>query len=691
MAQFTRCGCQTECPCVLIGGEGIEVTGTGNPDDPYVISTDGTIDCDLVSNCICAKIVGNTGIRCNASGNIELFLSGDAGNVMSFGQDGGLKAICEECTNLPENCARSVSDLDAKVAAKQFLWGTYQGGRLLVPWGTERSIDHAVAIQSDMDFQWASSIRGCGAAIFPYPTFCSSQWSAHHTYATASQSYCDSIRYYKLNPAQWMNFTIDVEGYYNSGWDNRAAGGGLLLSQMFGKTDQKLVHSLMLSATDTYGSVISTIRYWCMQRRVILHHWNPQRLSQAVGAGIPAGIACFPGTASATNPWSGNYTPTLAAEAAAAGADWAAVSMRLTDEQIASFPAAGLKTVGFDSFRRVDTQRAVALGMVGLYSDDMVYQRYEEVLNPLPGFIPHPNRTCFYPVDRSTWGSGSAGYGQLFPPEYPTSFREKRGYFRTAGSPTNLINGVYLPCWHLYSNWGDYDATAEDSDAIPAMLIGDISTWDGLSNPTGYRITWYAGWVNEQESNYGQEGQGTIPNAPATPGGNADKYGIFFGAPTDKNISGPLARRDQGAAKAAEGYFCFIRPTNRELVIGIRTPDDGSAASGYKELATSGAQGGLIPANELWSFRVEVTPGTAGGPGTITFWTDGGPNMAQYEVTTTSDDAGRYRGGYVFIAKEELESTEFEARFAEVNVDRLAAAGQVMARMSPDETMPEEF
>jgi len=675
---------------VLIGGRGIEVTGTGNPDDPYVISTDGTIDCTLVSGCICSKIVGNTGIRCNAAGNIELFLSGDAGNVMSFGQDGGLKAICEECTNLPENCARSVSDLDAKVAAKQFLWGTYQGGRLLVPWGTQRSIDTAVAIQSDIDVQWCSSIRGCGGAIAPYPTFCSAEWTAHYGYATASQTYCDAIRYYKLNPAQWQNFTINVENFYDSGFDNRDADGGVLLSQFFGKTNQKMVHALFLTATETYGSIVSTIRYWCMQRRVILHHWSPDRLSEAVGAGIPAGIFVNPGTPSPQAPWSGNWTPTLAAEAAAAGATWAAVSMRLTDEQIATFPAAGLKTLGFDSFRRVDAHRAVQLGLIGLYSDDMVYQRYEEALNPLAGFILHPDRNCFFPVDRTTWGSGSAGQGQLFPPENPTSFREKRGYFRTAGSPTNLINGVYMPCWHLYSNWGDYDASQEEHDAIPAMLIGDISTHEIMSNPTGYRITYHAGWVNDEESDYGKAGQGTIPNPPATPGGIVDKYGIFFGAPTDKNISGPNALRDKGAVKAAEGYMCYIRPTNRELVIGMRTADDGDPTTGFKTLATSGAKGSLIPANELWSFRIDVTPGTGGEQGTITFWTDGGPNSAEYQVTVTSDDAGRFRGPYLFVFKEELDSTEFECRFAEVNVDRITTAGSVMAPFSENETQPEE-
>ena len=685
MVQYSRCGCQTECPCVLVDGKGIEVTGTGNVDDPYVISTDGTIDCDLTMECVCSKIDGNTGIRCNANHGIELFISGDRGNGMKFGQDGGLYASCPNCLDNPNNCVRSVDDLDAKINARQFLWGTYQGGRLDVPWGTMRSIDNALAVQSDIDVQWVSSLKGAGAAIFPYPTFCSSQWSAHYEYASANSGYCNSIRYYKLHPAQWMNFTKDIQHYYDSGFDNREADGGRLLSQVYGVTHGKLINALFLSATETYGSVISTIRYWCAQRRTILFHWNPQRLSQAVGSGIPAGIMCFPGTASPEAPWSGNWTPTLAQEAKAAGADWAAVSMRLTDEQLRTFAAAGLKTLGFDTFRRVDAHRAVDLRFVGLLSDDMIYQRYEEALNPLPGFIQHPGRNSFVPYDRTTWGVGSAGSGQLFPPENPTGFRDKRGYFRTSGSPTNQFNGVYLPCWHLPANWGDYNSAAEDTDSIPAMLLGEISNHEYLSNPTGYRINWIAGWVNADESNYA-DNPTIVGNPPGTPNNPVDKFGLFFGAPDDRNISGENAYRTKGPGKAAQGYFCFIRCTTRELVIGMRTADDGDATTGYKNLANQTQSGGLIPANQLWQFRVDVRPGTDGGEGTITFWTDGGPSATQYQVSTTSRDAGRYRGGYVFITKEELDQTRFEARFAEVNIDLLDAQGQAMGQ--PKSLMP---
>jgi len=636
--------------------------------------------------CVCAKIAGNTGIRCNPQQGIELFLSGDNGNGMRFGQDGGLYASCPNCLDNPNNCVRSVDDLDAKITAKQFLWGTYQGGRLVVPWGTMRSVENALAIQSDIDVQWVSSLKGGAAAIFAYPRFCSAQWTAHYTYATANPGYCDSIQYYRLNPAQWMNFTKDVHHYYDSGFDNREADGGRLLSQIYGLTHGKLINALFLIATETYNSVIASIRYWCAQRRTILFHWTPQRLSQAVGAGIPAGITCFPGAQNPQSPWSGNWTPTLAQEAKAAGADWAAVSMQLTDEQLRTFPAAGLKTLGFDTFRRVDAHRAVGLGFVGLLSDDMIYQRYEETLNPLPGFIQHPDRNLFAPYDRTTWGAGSAGSGQLFPPENPTGFRDRRGYLRSAGPPTNEINGVHLPCWHLPANFGDYNAASEVTDSIPAMLVGDISNHEYLSTPTGYRISWYAGWVNADESDYA-ENPTVVGNPPGTPNNPICKFGLFFGAPDDRNISGENAYRDKGPNKAAQGYVCFIRATTRELVIGMRSPDDGDATTGFKQLANQAQSGGAIPANQLWAFRVDVTPGTAGGDGTITFWTDGGPNAGEYQVSVTSRDAGRFRGGYIFLAKEELDQTRFEARFAEVNIDRLNAQGRPMGR--PMSLMPE--
>ncbi|MEW1679166.1 hypothetical protein AB0O47_38850 [Streptomyces noursei] len=689
MAQYGPCGCQTECPCVLVGGKGIEVTGTGNVDDPYVISTDGTIDCGLTMGCVCAKIVGNTGIRCNPSQGIELFLSGDGGNGMKFGQDGGLYASCPNCMDNPNNCVRSVDDLDAKIAAKQFLWGTYQGGRLLVPWGTMRAVDHAVAIMSDLDVNWVSTLRGCGAAIHPYPRFCNGSqgqgWSAHYNYATANAGFCQSIDYYRLNPAQWMNFTKYVKDYYDAGWDDRPADGGRLLSQIFGRVDRKLIHAWFVTAVNQYPEIINTIQYWCAQRQSIIFHWAPDRIPEAVGAGIPAGIVCFtaPPRGANDDPWIGTWTPELAAQAKAAGADWAAVSMRLTDAQIQTFPAAGLKTFGFDTFRRVDVMRAVNLGLIGLLSDDMVYQRYEEALNPIPGFIQNPNRNCFTPIERTNWGVGSAGHGQVFPPEYPDSFRSRRGYFRNATAPTNPVFGTQLPCWHLPSNFGDYDASSEVTDNIPAMGVGDISNHPYLSNPTGYRISWYAGWVTDSQSLWSTY-PSVVGNPPRTPTVITSKFGLFFAAPDDRNITGANAYRNKGPQKAAQGYFVFIRPTNRQLVIAMRSADSGDATSGYSTLGTPSAPGALMPGNELWQFHVDVTPGSAGASsGTITFWTDGGPNSGNYQITVTSADAAKFRGGYVFIAKEELDGGMFEARFAEVNIDLLTAAGQPMGEPQP--------
>lgn len=39
---MARCGCGSTCACVVIGGDGVDVTGNGQPGNPYVVTASGT-------------------------------------------------------------------------------------------------------------------------------------------------------------------------------------------------------------------------------------------------------------------------------------------------------------------------------------------------------------------------------------------------------------------------------------------------------------------------------------------------------------------------------------------------------------------------------------------------------------------------------------------------------------------------
>ncbi|MEU1852952.1 hypothetical protein ABZ499_27715 [Streptomyces sp. NPDC019990] len=83
---MARCGCGGGlCNCTVQAGDNVTVSGSGSDANPYVISSE--IPCATVRACLSA----GDGIDYDAaSGVISALLSGQAGNNVSIGPDGGL-------------------------------------------------------------------------------------------------------------------------------------------------------------------------------------------------------------------------------------------------------------------------------------------------------------------------------------------------------------------------------------------------------------------------------------------------------------------------------------------------------------------------------------------------------------------------------------------------------------------------
>ena len=86
---MARCGCGGgSCACFVEAGTGTTVTGTGSSTNPFVVSADDP-SCSVVRPCISA---GNGASYSSASGVVSARPSTDAGNLITFGGDGGLFA-----------------------------------------------------------------------------------------------------------------------------------------------------------------------------------------------------------------------------------------------------------------------------------------------------------------------------------------------------------------------------------------------------------------------------------------------------------------------------------------------------------------------------------------------------------------------------------------------------------------------
>ncbi|MFF5668783.1 hypothetical protein ACFY8S_01380 [Streptomyces hygroscopicus] len=83
---MARCGCGGgQCNCSIVAGEGITIDGSGSTANPYIISTEVT--CDQVRPCFSA---GDGAAYDPSTGVISARPSTDAGNELEFGSDGGL-------------------------------------------------------------------------------------------------------------------------------------------------------------------------------------------------------------------------------------------------------------------------------------------------------------------------------------------------------------------------------------------------------------------------------------------------------------------------------------------------------------------------------------------------------------------------------------------------------------------------
>lgn len=86
VGSLARCGCGGgQCNCAIAAGENVTLSGSGSVANPYVVSA--TLGCEDVRPCLS----GTSGVDYNpAPGVISADLSGQAGNNLTLGSDGGL-------------------------------------------------------------------------------------------------------------------------------------------------------------------------------------------------------------------------------------------------------------------------------------------------------------------------------------------------------------------------------------------------------------------------------------------------------------------------------------------------------------------------------------------------------------------------------------------------------------------------
>lgn len=364
------CGCAGG-GCTARGINGINVVGTCGVNDPLTIGLDDDLGagCEPVMDCVGGHL--GAGLNYSDPGNqISTYVSGDEGNTLGYGSDGGLLATGSTDPGLG---GVSVGSLPAA----NVLGGLYGAGYARYPEGTAKAYEaamglpqvamvHAPVRRAEDGTLWALDNRN--VATYAAASGTVDQWGQEDgQYVTTAPS---------GNPTAWGG------GYF--GFYAPTEPGLLEVQDVFRITQRRKVLYLENKDLGGSGSTLlpeTTLRQladliikWGLQKSVIVGSDLPT--SNADTTGIKAGLSyCrslgieIAASISSTTVAAAN----LAADLVAAGYTWAMVNWSVPATTITSYRDAGLNVMMTPGDRQWQWASQNSLGLRGMLCTDPVY------------------------------------------------------------------------------------------------------------------------------------------------------------------------------------------------------------------------------------------------------------------------------------------------------------------------------
>lgn len=605
---MARCGCQGSCSCVIQGVAPISVTGNGSVQQPYIITLamNGQTGCAAITACVAANL-GPGLVYDSGTGDIQLKLSTDDGNTLTFGTDEGIKNL-EGVAPAPVLCVTGIDSLPAApdVVMAQDLEGLH--GAYSSPASLERSIAHG----NDMHlFHVATSSDDVGVVT--------DYWD--HKVTTGRTNIYISQDARQLNTGQiksLYNYAGDVDDPvpYNQGdgsvdrTDRRGGWYGNLepryyqplvtdfLDRIHGHGVAVLditedpVNGVYGENTMRIGAVRAVLEY-CAQDWAMIACSQITTATTVLNAGITPALLPQPRPTT----WGTTTLPYVVADVTAAGIEWIFLSDRYADSVFTTYKNAGLNVIMLTNSRHHQRARVTTLGIRGASAYDPTYYR-----GPLVGTWPYGYRT-----ETDPWEHRRFGTGQLTFSTDQQAVLSSGGFVR--GRTTATEQGLIVP------------AGFGNGLGRPGILLGWLCP---LTNPTAFVLTWDMKW-----------------NTLAASSSTRAKMGVMFGAATDRDVyDWPVGDAAQNPVGYPEGQKTLYRVYQRQNgEIGIAKWASQASDITYLATATTPAI-----AADVWNTYTLTVTATQ-----VTFrrTTSGGTN---YTVTVADS---QYRGGYVWAEKEE--------------------------------------
>lgn len=619
---MARCGCSGTCSCVVVGVSPIVVTGNGSVQQPITVSlsVDGRTGCAGIVACL----AGNLGpglLYDEGSGDLQVRLSHQAGNVLAFQTD-GLYAPSGGTAPTPATCFQTIADLPP---APNTVGAAYLG-QLRGAYSSPHQVEWCLASGVDIiQFRCASSADDVGVvADLDTHTLDDARTSIFiaQEIRQLSAAQCANVYNYAGDENDPQSYTFvpgDDRTQRKGGWYGwlepryytqmltdflRKINGGAvaLIECVPGSTVPYPESQAMIGA-------IRGVQQMCAQAWAFIGVSSVANATTVKNAGITP--VMVPGLPAAFGTAALPYT---VAELQAAGITWIVLDYRYADTVFTTYKNAGIQVLMYTSSRHSDRTRVNTLGIRGGLAADPSYFR-----GPATSAWPYGYRN-----ETDPWEHRQIATGQLTFRTDQHSVVSNTGQVR--GRTQSTEQGLILP-----SGFGS-------TLGRPAVLCGWLCP---LTNRTSYVLTWDMKFT-------------TLASVSST----RAKMGLLVGAVTDQDTyDWPQNDAVQNPWAFPEGQKTLYRVYQRQNgELGIAKWASQTSALSY--LATSATP--AVAAGVWNSYRLVVTPTQLTLTRTLTSGT-------QYTVTAADS---QYRGGYVWAEKEEGTNGDtanpFEGKFRNV-------------------------
>lgn len=428
---MSRCGCSSQCSCVVTGTGGIAVSGNGSPARPYVVMPVGNDPAWTAAVATALVDIAGPGlIYTPASGKMQVRISTDEGNTISFGSDGGLFDTGGGGP-APESGV-TVAGLPATGVAGS--WGV-GAGYLIAPDGMLQSFEQAVALDLDITSTWARSLGDETLVAAP-----STDMTQYVTPKGDRETWLTDIS--DANLGRFKRMYIDagnqddtVSGWW--GWSAVDTYGMCSIADVFRICGRRTVLSVMPGDAGAWTNLLDDILRYGLTKSVLVTQYG-DATTQTVEA-----LANFAQYKNATVACM-QYVSTDAVAAVltadalkAAGVGWVLADTAVTDPVLTAYKTAGLNVLLRTHSHHFETLRAATLGIRGVLAEDPVYASNVPARYQRKGAQSSQNgsRAWWYGMlSPNTW-AGARWSGKDMNQAY-------RGYF---GAWPVADNGFYLP------------------------------------------------------------------------------------------------------------------------------------------------------------------------------------------------------------------------------------------------------